>query len=168
MSSAAQASEGRSADWRLWRFELTAYGKYVELSFEDVVLGTVTDVTRWARELATAFEHYRRPVDLLLDLRGVQVGSECRGAFAAALARVVDQHAAAASVYGADEPTTAVLRTHDELVAPVGAHDRAQALEWLMASREGRSTALTPQGAHASAGELRPRAWERSSATTSG
>lgn len=164
------------ADWHLWRFELTAYGEYVELSFEDVVLRTDADVRRWSRELATAFGHYGRPVDLVLDLRGLHLGGDCGRLFSQRFAYILSQHAAASAVYGSDEAIAAAIEPAVQAWPTAGqADDRVQALDWIFAQRKLRRTAdtnsavPTQRGASAGGasrdGRTWPRAWEQSGAT---
>ena len=43
----ASLDDRRDSDgWRRWRFELAAYGKYVELSFEDVVIRSAKEIEK--------------------------------------------------------------------------------------------------------------------------
>lgn len=138
-----QRSTGTQDDWRLWRFELTAHGKYVELSFEYVSLHNEIDVERWARELEMALEHYSRPVDMLLDLRGVRVAATCGTRCGVRLKRILRRHAAAVSHFGGDVGTLAALEpTLMARDGGPGGRAREEALEWLMERRNRRLAAV--------------------------
>ncbi|MEM7152764.1 MAG: hypothetical protein AAF799_07970 [Myxococcota bacterium] len=165
-----QRSTGTQDDWRLWRFELTAHGQYVELSFEYVALRNEIDVERWARELEMALEHYSRPVDMLLDLRGVRVAATCGSRCGVRLKRILRRHAAAVSHFGGDVGTLAALEpTLMARDGGPGGRGREEALEWLMELRQRRlsatrSRSITPRPTVP--GEIpRPREGEPSGAT---
>lgn len=158
-----------TSNWRTWRFELTAHGKYVELSFERVTLHDDSDVRHWAQELTAALGHYARPVDMLLDLRDVCVTPRVGPACARVIDRVLRRHAAAVAYFGADQAT-------GEALGPILVHhdggpgwpERDSALRWLMQRRslrlaEGiRPRQVTP---HLAMGSLRPRPWKESGTT---
>ena len=132
--------------WTRWRIELTAYGEYVELSFEDVELHTDADVARWASELRLALGHYDRRVDVLLDLRGLLVDARCAPCCAERLGQLLGRYAAGIAYFGADERTVAALE------AGLGARavhtgrlrSRAPALQQLMLNRQRRLGSAFP------------------------
>ena len=130
------------AQWRSWRFELTAHGKYIELSFDRVRLADAADVERWDLELEGALDHYRRPVDMLLDLRGIEVAGQIAEACRERLDELLRRHAASLAYFGADPSTDAALAP--TLMAHGGGRggpDRDIALARLMERRRARRAA---------------------------
>ncbi len=143
-------------DWARWRIELSAYGEYVELSFEDVHLRSETDATRWASELRLALSHYTHRVDVLLDLRGLHVTARCGDCCARLLGELLEQHAAGLSYFGADDRTRSILESGLLRRGDVGSmRSRSRALEHLMTQRRrrlsGRFAVGLPAGAVQSA-----------------
>lgn len=157
-----------AAGWRSWRFELTAHGKYVELSFDGVRLANRGDVDRWARELEVALDHYRRPVDMLIDLRGVRVMAEVGRCCRERLDEILERHARALAFFGADATTESVLAPC--LAAHGGGRgwpERAMALRWLMERRRaGRAARGRDMAAPMPAVPVRARTWEESGAVS--
>lgn len=158
--------EERRADWAAWRFELAAYGKYVELTFDGVRLGDEADVERWAWELESALAHYRRPIDVLLDLRGVRVSLSAAESCGERFLEILRRHARSLAYFGADSLTEAALGpVFAEHGHARGWPERATALSHLMERRRARRAArnreVTPISVPSSG-----RAWEESGAVS--
>jgi len=137
-------------DWTRWRIELTAYGEYVELSFEDIHLRSDADAARWASELRLALSHYEHRVDVLLDLRGLHVGAKCASCCAHLLGELLEQHAAALAFFGADAWTLAALEPGlgAGALEAEGGRSRTPALERLMSHRQRRLAGRFPVAPH--------------------
>lgn len=100
---------GTDRKWTGWRLEVTSYGEYVELSFADVFLRRHSDIAPWAEELTLALSHLDHPVDMLLGLRGLNIGVHCGEVCTHLLSELFDRHAASLAYYGATPSTLDAL-----------------------------------------------------------
>lgn len=66
-------------------------------------------MTRWAAELRLALAHYTMPMDMLLDLRGLDVSARCGDSCCRELGELFDRHAASVAYYGASPATLDAL-----------------------------------------------------------